>query len=93
LLNLIGTVTVPAAFAAAGADSVVVTSAAGVTAVVSLAVSAALFAPCGNVVPMVECTVTLLSVGAVNESVHVADCPLASDPGIPLMVTAPLLLL
>ena len=77
------------ALAAAGTDTVVVTSASAEIAVVALAESGAVFAPSSVVVAIVQATVTAPEAGAVNASPKLMLAPAPRSVGMPVNVTTP----
>ena len=90
LLYVTLALTVLPATADAGDEMLVVTSASGETAVVSVALSGRAFAPCDIDVPTLEFAVTEPDAGAVKLKPIVIDAPGANPVGSPLNVTAPL---
>ena len=90
LENVTLALTVEPAVAIAGAETVVVTSASGETAVVPVALSGSVFGPWLVVVEIAALTVTAPVAGAANDRPTTMLEPEPSVAGIPVKVTAPL---
>ena len=88
--NVIDVLTIDPATAVGGAETVVVTSARGETAVAALAVSGSVFGPWLVAVPIVPVTVTDPALGAVNVTPMPSDAPAPRLVDIALNVTSPL---